>query len=112
MKRKKKPEAVVYVPETDSDLTGRVAVSNNGRFAGRMFVILGASGDGFVLVADGKHRRIALPKRKSLKHLTLLDGDETAAELIRSGNVTDGLIRKMINQKRRISEDRKCLSES
>lgn len=108
MKRKKKPEAVVYAPETESEYTGWYAVSNNGRYAGRMFLILGASGDGFVLVTDGKHRRIALPKRKSLKHLTLIGADETAAELIRNGNVTDGAVRKMINQKRRNSEDEKC----
>lgn len=108
MKRKKKPEAVVYAPKTESYYTGCYAISNNGRYAGRMFIVLGTSGDGFVLVADGKHRRIALPKRKSLKHLTILGVDETAAELIRSGNATDGIVRKMINQKRRNSEDEKC----
>ncbi len=76
-----------------------------------MFLILGSSGEGFVLLTDGKRRRIAVPKRKSLKHLTLAGYDAAAAALIREGKLTDGAVRKMINQQRRNSED-KCSSES
>ncbi len=104
MKRNKKPKAIVYVPETESELTGCYAISNNGHHAGRMFIIIGACGDGFVLVADGKYRSAFLPKRKNLKHLTLLGKDEITAMLIREGKVTDSEIRKTINQKRRNSE--------
>lgn len=105
MKRNKKPKAVVYVPETESELTGCLAVSNNGHHAGRMFVILGGCGDKFVLAADGKYRSVFLPKRKNLKHLTVIGKDETIAMLIREGNVADSEIRKTINQKRRNSEN-------
>ncbi len=105
MKRNKKPKAIVYVPETDSELTGCLAVSNNGHHAGRMFVILGSCSDGFVLAADGKYRSAFLPKRKNPKHLTLLGRDETIATLIRNGKVTDSEIRRTINQKRRNSEN-------
>lgn len=106
MKRSKKPKAIVYVPDAESDFTGCFAISNNGHHADRLFLVLGACGDGFVLVADGKYRSAVLPKRKNLKHLTLLGKDETAAKLIRGGNVTDSEIRRMINQKRRNSENK------
>ncbi len=112
MKRNKKPKAVIYLPETESELVGYYAVSNNGRYEDRMFIILGSSGEGFVLITDGKKRRIAVPKRKKLKHLTLIERDEMTATLIREGKLTDGAVRKMINQKRRNSEDCKCGSDS
>ncbi len=112
MKRNKKPKAVIYVPDTGSELAGQFAISNNGRYAERMFLVLGASSDGYLIVTDGKKRRIATPKRKNPKHLTLIGKDETATAQIREGSLTDGAVRKMINQKRRNSEDGKCSSES
>ncbi|MBR6952020.1 MAG: KOW domain-containing RNA-binding protein [Oscillospiraceae bacterium] len=39
-----------------------------GRDEGRLFLVLDA-GDGYVLLADGKHRRVEAPKRKNPKHV-------------------------------------------
>jgi ribosomal protein L14E/L6E/L27E len=47
---------------------GRVVLSIAGRDAGRLFLILSVEGD-FALIADGKVRRLDMPKRKRLKHL-------------------------------------------
>lgn len=63
-----------------------------------MFIILGGSGDGYVLVSDGKKRRISYPKRKKLSHLTLLFKDKAAEELIRKNGLTDGALRKKISE--------------
>lgn len=112
MKRKNKPQAVIYVPETDTPLTGTFVTSYNGSYAGRIFVILGSTGEGFVLLSDGKRRRIAKPKRKRLSHLSPIGQIDGAAELIRNGNITDGKIRQMINEIRRIRDDETCKSES
>jgi len=51
------------------DIAGMVAVSRAGRDRGRGLVAIAAEGDGYVLVADGRLRRLARPKRKKLKHL-------------------------------------------
>ena len=65
-------------PDTDR-VIGRVVYSAAGRDAKRAFVIVGATGDGFALIADGKLRLASKPKRKNLRHLiirdALFDGD-------------------------------------
>lgn len=39
-----------------------------GRDSGKYFVVLGEE-NGFVLIADGKKRKLDTPKRKNIKHL-------------------------------------------
>lgn len=48
--------------------TGMVVRSRAGRDSGSWLVILSTEGD-FALVADGKARPLARPKKKRLKHL-------------------------------------------
>lgn len=50
--------------------TADVVISLNGRDAGKRFVVIGAE-DEYVLLADGKGRKIDKPKRKKVKHIKL-----------------------------------------
>lgn len=50
---------------------GDVALSLSGHDQGRCYAVIGKDKDIFLL-ADGKHRRIEKPKKKSKKHLRLL----------------------------------------
>ena len=50
---------------------GVVAESKAGRDAGRSFVILQVIDDQYVLIADGKLRKVQNPKRKKLRHLSI-----------------------------------------
>jgi len=52
----------------DCDI-GMIAESLAGRDKGRFFVILEVLDDKYVLVADGRLRRVDKPKKKQLKHL-------------------------------------------
>lgn len=54
------------------DYTGRLALSTAGRDKGTVLCVLERQGD-FVLLADGKSRRVQKPKRKKLKHIVLLE---------------------------------------
>ena len=55
-----------------------------GRDAGSLFFVLAAEGD-FLLLADGKQRRLESPKRKRRKHVELVqEGGGPAADKIRS----------------------------
>lgn len=45
-----------------------IVISLNGRDEGKHFFVLGIE-DEYVLLADGKGRRIEKPKRKKLKHV-------------------------------------------
>ena len=47
---------------------GEIVLSLKGRDAGGLFCVLDAR-DGFALIADGKGRKLAAPKRKREKHL-------------------------------------------
>lgn len=47
---------------------GSVVYAGAGREKGGLFLIVGFDGD-FVLIADGKRRRIQKPKRKKRKHV-------------------------------------------
>ena len=98
---KKKLHEKQLIPDFGFDECGSVAVAKNGRFAGREFIILAGCGDGFCLVADGKHRRIANPKLKNVKHIEIVGHDLVISRSIREGRVTDGEIRKKLADFRR-----------
>ena len=68
-----------------------------GRDAGDLFFVLETEGD-FLLLADGKRRRVESPKRKKRKHVSFLgESHSVVAEKIRSGaKVTNSELRKAI----------------
>ena len=76
-----------------------IVVSLAGRDKGKLFLVAGTEKD-FLLIADGKGRKLEKPKRKKRKHLRLMSkSDSPAAEKIRNGG-------KVIN-----SEIRRALAE-
>ena len=46
---------------------GGVCVSTQGRDEGRYYLICGVPEGGFVLVCDGKYKKLASPKKKELE---------------------------------------------
>ena len=71
--------------------------SLSGRDEGKLYFVLSAEED-FLLLADGKHRRLENPKRKRKKHVTLVEtGENAVAEKIRSNEkITNSELRKAI----------------
>lgn len=49
---------------------GRVVMCTAGKEKGGFYVVT-ESQNGFVLLADGKHRTLAKPKRKNVRHIRL-----------------------------------------
>ena len=68
-----------------------------GRDMGSYFFVLAAEDD-FLLLADGKHRKVENPKRKRKKHVELVGESQSAvAEKIRSNEkITNSELRKAI----------------
>ena len=65
-----------------------------GREQGKYFFVLETDGE-YLLLADGKSRRIEAPKRKKQKHVRFIA--ESAAEKIRSKEkITNSELRKAI----------------
>ena len=74
-----------------------VVISTAGRDKGEPFFVLGTEGD-FLLLADGKRRRVENPKRKRLRHVvpTGLDAGAAAERIRSSEKVTNSELRKAI----------------
>ena len=74
-----------------------IVKSTAGRDAGKFFFVLETQGD-FLLLADGKARRVESPKCKRQKHVELVGESHClVAEKIRSGEkITNSELRKAI----------------
>ena len=77
---------------------GDVVYSRAGRDQGRYFLVLDEVDEQFVLIADGKLRRLEAPKRKKVKHLRVLPAqDLRVCEKVRNGEkLTNSEIRREI----------------
>ena len=50
--------------------------SNAGRDKGKLFAVLAVEGE-YLLLADGKSRKVESPKRKKRRHVLFVSADET-----------------------------------
>ncbi len=55
---------------------GDIVLSRAGHDSGRAFVVTSVVSEGFVLIADGKSRKIEAPKLKRIKHLRVVGKSE------------------------------------
>lgn len=71
--------------------------SDAGRDRGKLFYVLNVEGD-YLLLADGKSRRVESPKRKKCRHvLFVADDSSRVSEKIRSDEkVTNSELRKAL----------------
>lgn len=80
---------------------GTYVCATCGRDANKCFLVVEMLDEAFVLIADGKSRKIQKPKKKKIKHLLVLgDGDATINQLLQSNqSVTNkqvyGAIKKL-----------------
>ena len=68
---------------------GAVVRSKSGRDRYRVFAIVDVCSDGRVLIADGKLHTLADPKKKNLRHLTVLAADGVAVTSLSKGSDHD-----------------------
>lgn len=81
-----------------ADIIGRVATSRAGRDKGRSFIITSVVDAEYVLLADGRLRRMDRPKKKKLRHIKLHEAcaEEIRYKLEEGKQVTDAEIRKSL----------------
>ena len=82
--------------EKPGDLLGAIVISKRGRDRDKPSVILGWLPGDFALVADGKTRTVAKPKKKNMKHLrfTICRPGELNRRFLAGEQVTDQMIRE------------------
>ena len=74
-----------------------IVVSVNGRDSGKMFFVIEVDEE-YVLLADGKRRRVDKPKRKKIKHVQLVSasGGRTAEKIRIGEKITNSDIRRAL----------------
>lgn len=82
------------------DGLGMLATSKSGRDRSKTYVIIGEAEPGFVLVVDGRVRKLDRPKKKNLRHLVVhhVTDPELMARLASGEPVTDELIRRALKR--------------
>lgn len=75
---------------------GDIVYSRAGRDQGRYFLVIDTVDEQYVLIADGKMRRLETPKRKKVKHLRVLPAqDLRICDKVRNGEkLTNSEIRR------------------
>ncbi len=82
-----------------TDYTGWIVRATAGRDSEGLFCVVGTDPRGLLLIADGKRRRLARPKRKKLRHVELLtDGfDHPAIQKLKQGEaLSDKALRRAL----------------
>ena len=71
--------------------------SDAGRDRGKLFVVLAVEGE-YLLLADGKGRRVEAPKRKKRRHVLFVaeDGGRLADKIKRSEKITNSELRRTL----------------
>ena len=74
-----------------------IVVSVNGRDSVKMFFVIEVDEE-YVLLADGKRRRVDKPKRKKIKHVQLVSasGGRTAEKIRIGEKITNSDIRRAL----------------
>ena len=71
--------------------------SDAGRDRGKIFIVLAVEGE-YLLLADGKGRRVEAPKRKRRRHVLFVAADESrlADKIKRSEKITNSELRRTL----------------
>ena len=71
--------------------------SDAGRDKGKLFIVLAVQGE-YLLLADGKSRKLESPKRKKRKHVLFVAADETrvSQKIISNEKVTNSELRRTL----------------
>jgi ribosomal protein L14E/L6E/L27E len=75
---------------------GRIVKSTAGREKDKFFVVLGMVDDIYCLIADGRTRKVDMPKKKKIKHLiaTEICSEGIKEKLETAQTVTNSMVRK------------------
>jgi ribosomal protein L14E/L6E/L27E len=99
MKKKRQTDQMsLGSPDYQDERVGDIAVSTAGHDAGLLLVVVAGIDDKYVLVADGKNRKLIAPKKKKMQHisiLTKLNAEDT--EKLNKREVNDSLLRKKLS---------------
>ena len=101
--KKQKSKKAIDVPTVFSDRSdervGTVCISTAGHDKGDRLVIIAGIDRDHVYVADGKARKLIAPKKKKMRHLSMITRfSEQDVKALREGVWNDSTLRRKISQ--------------
>ena len=90
----------------NNDLIGKLVISNCGRDKDQLYVIIDSIDDNYYLLSNGKTKTIQMPKKKKLKHFTILEdvADDIKVSLFSDDKGTDLKIKRFLKLKGIVKE--------
>ena len=78
---------------------GQIVASRKGRDQDQLYVVVGYGNSPFILVADGRNRKAAAPKKKNVRHVKPVRSiaENVAHNLKAAGKITDEKLRQAIS---------------
>ncbi|MBQ9940992.1 MAG: hypothetical protein IJO74_05590 [Clostridia bacterium] len=77
--------------------SGSIVLSTAGRDSDRIFAVVGIVDSDYVLISDGRVRRLEAPKKKKLKHLKFISQSEEITQKISDGKLTNNILKKELS---------------
>ena len=97
-KSKKEKDVPALVLDRADERVGAVCVSTAGHDKGTYLVVIAGIDRDRVCVADGKARKLIAPKKKKMRHLSIITRlPEQIAEVLKKGDYNDSFLRKTIS---------------
>jgi ribosomal protein L14E/L6E/L27E len=87
--------------ETTKDIMiGQYVRSKAGRDKDRVFIVMKIVDENYLLIADGDLRRIEKPKKKKIRHLTMIDqvSESLKDKLSGDGKINNAFVRREIEK--------------
>ena len=97
-KMKIEKNAPPIVPDRSDARVGSVCVSMAGHDEGACFIVIAGIDRDHVYVADGKARKLIAPKKKKMRHLSMITKlSGQTEEILRRGAYNDSFLRKEVS---------------
>lgn len=82
----------------NNDLIGKVVLSNKGKDKNQSYVVINIINDKYVSLIDGNTKTVQMPKKKNLKHITVLNdvNDEIKESIMLKDRGTDLKIKRFL----------------
>ena len=88
----------LIVPDRSDARVGSVCVSMAGHDEGICFIVIAGVDRDHVYVADGKARKLIAPKKKKMRHLSIITRlPEQTADVLKNDVYNDSFLRKAIS---------------
>lgn len=81
-------------------MIGQYVRSKAGRDKDRVFIVMKIVNENYLLIADGDLRRIEKPKKKKIRHLTIIDqvSESLKDKLSGDGKINNAFVRREIEK--------------